>query len=167
MIIEQETSPLTDSAVESTERLQEIAADFSRTVRELQRKSVARVSEAYNTYVTTLARTQHESQQQTQDLLRTYSAASRDAAYQLDALKQHEQAYSNYLEMLRNAHDEADKRHQEAVRKCAASLLQARDKARAESTEAYRTYLQSLKETWTNVDVDEIVTATAPNIQAY
>lgn len=163
---EQESSPASDSTFESTERLQEIAANFSRTVREVQRKSIARVNEAYNTYVAMLARTQQESQKQTQDVLQTYSAASRDAAYQLDALKQHEQAYRNYLEMLGNAHEEALKRHEEAVRMCAVSLQEARDEARSQSIEAYRAYLQSLKETWANVDVDSIVAATAATIQS-
>jgi hypothetical protein len=164
---EQESSPAITPAHQSTERFQEIAANFSRTLQAVQRNSVARVNEAYNTYVATLAGTQRESQKQAADVLRTYSAAAQDAACQPDAPKQHEQAYRNYIEMLGKAHEEVQKRHQEAVWMCAASLQQARDATRSHSIEAYRTYVQSLKETWADVDVDAIVTTAAANIQAY
>jgi HD-GYP domain-containing protein (c-di-GMP phosphodiesterase class II) len=158
--------PVINPAFQSTERFQEIAANFNRTLQEMQRNSIARTNEAYTTFLAALTGTQHESQKQAQDALRSYSAAAQDAWCKPDAAKQHEQAYRNYIEMLSKAHEEAQKRHQEAVQMFAASLQHARDEARSQSIEAYRKYLQLRKETWANVDVDAIVAATAATVQS-
>jgi hypothetical protein len=157
--------PVINPAFQSTERFQEIAVDFNRTLQDVQRNGIAGTNEAYTTFLATVTDTQKESQKQAQDMLRTYLAAAQHAGCKPDAAKQHEQAYRNYIEMLSEGHEEAQKRHQEAVQTFAASLHQARDEARSQSIEAYRTYLQSLKDTWANVDVDAIVAATAATVQ--
>jgi thiaminase len=158
--------PVPNPAFESTERFQEIAANFNRSLQETQRNSIASTNEAYTTFLAAVTGTQKEAQKQAQDVLRTYLAAAQDAGCKPDAAKQHEQAYRNYTEMLSKDHEEVQKRHEEAVQMCAVSLQQARDEARSQSIEAYRTYLQTLKDTWANVDVDAIVAATAATIQS-
>lgn len=156
--------PVTNPAFQPTERFQEIAANFNRTLQDVQRNSIARTNEAYTTFLAAVTDTQKESQKQGQDMLRTYLAAAQDAGCKPDAAKQHEQAHRNYIEMLSEAHQEAQKRYQEAVQTFAASQHQERDEARSQSIEAYRMYLQSFKDTWANVDVEAIVAAATATI---
>jgi fibronectin type 3 domain-containing protein len=146
-----------DVLMGSLERFYKIPTTFGSMLKESQRNSSNRWNEAYSSFVAAVQTAQQETQKQLGEVQRTFQTAAQDTVSNGGEEKQYADAYRNYLELMNKACEEAQKRYEEAGQGFEKALAQLREEAQAESREAYRTYLQSMKDEWASLDVNAVI----------
>ena len=145
------------SLVPTLERFGEIPLSYARVWQEMQRGVSARWNEAFQSYIGTLQCVREETDKQLQHAFQQYQANAQEALSKADSGKEYETASRSYRDLLNRTYEEAQCRHEEAARTCNAELLRAQEEAYARAMDAYRTYLQSMKDAWANLDVDAVL----------
>jgi hypothetical protein len=146
-----------DVLLGSLERFYQIPTTFGCMLKESQRNSLKGWTEAYSTFVAAVQTTQQETQKQLGGVQRTFQATGQDTVSNGGEAKQCADAYQNYLELMNKVCEEAQKRYAEAGQGFEKALAQLREEAQAQSREAYRTYLQSMKDEWASLDVNAVI----------
>jgi len=142
------------------ERFSEIHSTFARMSLEGQRQSLNRWNEAYNTFIGAIQTVSQNSQKHLDEAQRSYQTAAQDAISKGAEGKQLEQIYRNHLQLLTRTCEEAQKHQEEAAAGYGTALVQLREEAQAQCFDAYRKYLQSMKDAWATLDIDQVIDST-------
>lgn len=141
------------------ERFSQAPVSYNRSLQEAQADNISRWRTAYDTLIAAVYSAQQQSRKHLDDVQRTHLTALQEASSKPDALREQEQAYRNYVEMLNRAHQETLKQYTDAANAYAAAVAQVGQETRAQWVDGYRNYLQTLKDAWVSLDVGAAVQA--------
>jgi hypothetical protein len=144
---------------EVLDRLNQLPLAYTRTMQEAQLKGMSRWRDCHDNYLAATKATYEESLRQAGEAQKAFSSSAREAASKPDAARELEEAYRSYMEKVSRAQEEIYKRYAEAAQAYATSVADLQQEAQKQAINAYRDYLQGIKEAWTTVDVNAVLEA--------
>lgn len=145
------------STDDTVRRFSEISSTFQQTAVENHRKNLSQWNDAYTSFSTAFQNAYQDSQKHLREVQHSYEMAAQDAAAKGPDAKELEEVYRRHIELFSRTYEEAQKRQQDAAQAYSSAVAQLREESQAQSLEAYRAYLQSLKDAWASCDIDQII----------
>lgn len=148
------TNPiLTGIAQRFGELQQNLARNQQDALAEAQNNSV----ETNRRYLNSIQNVQEEARKRMEEAFTTYIGALQVASLQQDPQKRSQDAYQMFTDLSQRIYQDAAKRYQDANNDYLSTLQNAQQAAKQQGLESYRAYLQSLKDSWAQLDVDAVV----------
>jgi hypothetical protein len=115
--------------------------------------------EAHQNYLESLQKIQEQTRKELEQALGEYTGALQGAYAQQDAQSRCQEAHQKYLERLQRVSGDAAVNYQKCHSDYVGSLRTLQQKAQQGNVEAYRAYLQSVKDAWAQLDVHGVTEA--------
>jgi len=148
-------------ALESSRRFATVCLSYEQARRECDLTTRKQYEEAYREYTKAVRDTQFEAEKHCEDAAQKYWSAIEQVESEEDARERASEAYQDYQDAVREAHQKAQRRTEGAGRTYTNKLNETRISGQKLWYEAYRSYLRSVQELWSRIDVDALAQAYA------
>lgn len=145
---------------ETLQRFGTVCLTFGRAQHEANIAIQKRMFEAWRKHMLAIDNLHAEARKQCQTAYEAYADAWERAGGQPDS-EEIQKAYQKYLDQMQQVHEKVATGIEEGCRDYDANLQEIRKRAQELAIDAHRNYLRSLKEVWTQIDVDVVVDAQA------
>ena len=142
-----------------SQRFNEIQEKFAGTQAEAALEVQKQHTDSHRRYMENLNTSWEETRKRLMEAFNNYMSALESACHDTNPQNRCQEAHNKYATSVQRIYDETVKSYRDLYNDCVTAAQNAQHMTQQQAREGYRSYLRSVKDAWTQLDVDAIVDA--------